>query len=55
MEAKVVEEVSQQAKEAATAAIKAVGETMLEAEVSTKLGHEKGAMRHISGQRREVD
>ncbi len=51
----ILEEVYQQAKGAATAAVKAVVEAMLEAEVSAKLGREKGAVRHISGQAREVD
>ena len=40
---------------AATAAVKAVIEALLEAEVTAKLGREKGAVRHISGQLREVD
>lgn len=40
--------VYQQAK----AAVKALVETLLEAEVTAKLGHEKGAERHISGQPR---
>ena len=51
----ILEEVYQQAKGAATAAVKAVIEALLEAEVSAKLGREKGAGRHISGQGREVD
>jgi hypothetical protein len=51
----ILEEVYQQAKGAATAAVKAVIEALLEAEVSAKLGREKGAVRHISGQPREVD
>ena len=51
----ILEEVYQQAKGAAAAAVKAVIEAMLEAEVSAKLGREKGAVRHISGQGREVD
>ncbi len=51
----ILEEVYQQAKGAATAAVKAVVEAMLEAEVSAKLGREKGAVRHINGQPREVD
>src|SRR5437763_14123669 len=50
----ILEEVYQQAKEAATAAVKTVVEALLEAEVSAKLGREKGAVRHISGQPREV-
>ena len=50
----MLEEVYQQAKAAASAAIKAVVEMLLEAEVSAKLGREKGAVRHISGQPREV-
>src|SRR5207237_7097327 len=37
------------------AADKAGIEAMLEAEVTAKLGREKGAARHISGQGREVD
>src|SRR5438309_6929815 len=51
----ILEEVYQQAKGAATAAVKAVIEALLEAEVTAKLGREKGAVRHISGQGREVD
>jgi hypothetical protein len=46
----ILEEVYQRAKEAATAAVKAVIEALLEAEVTAKLGREKGAVRHISGQ-----
>lgn len=51
----ILEVVYQQAKGAATVAVKAVIETLLEAEVSAKLGREKGAVRHISAQPREVD
>ncbi len=51
----ILEEVYQQAKDAATAAVKAVVEALLEAEVSAKLGREKGAVRHISAQPREID
>ena len=51
----ILEEVYQHAKAAASAAVKALIETLLEAEVSAKLGREKGAARHISGQPREVD
>ena len=51
----ILEEVYQRAKGAATAAVKAVVEAMLEAEVTAKLGREKGTVRHISGQPREVD
>ena len=51
----ILEEVYQQAKGAATAAVKAVIEALLEAEVTAKLGREKGAVRHISEQGREVD
>ncbi len=51
----ILEEVHQQAKGAARAAVKAVVEALLEAEVTAKLGREKGAVRHISAQPREVD
>ncbi len=51
----ILEEVYQQAKGAATAAVKAVVEALLEAEVTAKLGREKGAVRHISGQSRSSD
>ncbi len=51
----ILEAVYQQAKGAASAAVKAVVEALLEAEVTAKLGREKGAVRHISGQPREVD
>ena len=51
----ILEEVYQQAKAAARVAVKALGEGLLEAEVTAKLGREKGAVRHISGQPREVD
>lgn len=51
----ILEEVYQHAKAAASAAVKALIETLLEAEASAKLGREKGAVRHISGQPREVD
>src|SRR5260370_25466684 len=51
----ILEAVYQQAKGAASAAVKAVIEALLEAEVSAKLGREKGAVRHISAQPREVD
>src|SRR2546421_12113891 len=51
----ILEEVYQQAKGAATAAVKAVVEAILEAEGTAKLGREKGAVRHISGQPRGVD
>jgi putative transposase len=51
----ILEEVYQQAKAAASRAIKAVIEMLLEAEVSAKLGREKGEVRHISGQPRAID
>ena len=51
----LLEEVYQHAKAAASAAVKALIEALLEAEVSAKLGREKGAVRHISGQAREID
>ncbi len=51
----ILEEVYQQAKAAASAAIKAVVEMLLEAEVAAKLGREKGTVRHSSGQPRTID
>src|SRR5438270_10321841 len=51
----ILEEVYQRATEEATAEVKDVIEAMLEAEVTAKLGREKGAVRHSSGQPREVD
>ena len=51
----ILEEVYQQAKEAAKTAVKTVVEALLEAEVTAKLGREKGAVRHISGQPRSSD
>ena len=50
-----MEEVYQHAKAAATTAVKAVVEAMLEAEVTAKLGREKAAVRHISSQPRVID
>ena len=50
----ILEEVYQRAKAAASAAVKALIEVLLEAEVTAKLGREKGAVRRISGQPREV-
>ena len=51
----ILEEVYTQAKAAARAAVKALVEALLEAEVTAKLGREKGAVRHISGQPRTID
>ena len=51
----ILEAVYQQAKASARVAVQAVIEVLLEAEVSAKLGREKGAVRHISAQPREVD
>ena len=51
----ILEEVYQRAKAAASAAVKAFIEALLEAEVTAKLGREKGAVRHISGQSRPSD
>ncbi len=51
----ILEEVYQRAKAAASAAVKALIEALLEAEVTAKLGREKGAVRHISGQSRISD
>ena len=51
----ILEEVYQHAKAAATTAVKAVVEAMLEAEVTAKLGREKAAVRHISSQPRVID
>ncbi len=51
----ILEAVYQQAKGAATVGVKAVIKALLEAEVTAKLGREKGTIRHISGQPREVD
>ncbi len=45
----------EQAKAAACAAIKPILETFLEAEVSRKLGREKGESRRISAEPREID
>jgi transposase-like protein len=51
----ILQEVQQQAKVAARAAVKAVLEALLEAEVSAKLGREKGMVRRVSSQPREID
>jgi hypothetical protein len=51
----IVRQVHQQAKAAACQAVKAVLEALLEAEVTAKLGREKGKMRHVSTQPREID
>lgn len=51
----ILQAVQAQAKSAACAAIKEVLEAFLEAEVSVKLGREKGESRRISGQERPID
>ncbi len=51
----VLQVVQEQAKAAARAAIRPVLEEFLETEVCAKLGREKGAPRHSSGQPREID
>jgi hypothetical protein len=51
----IVREVQRQAKAAACQAVKALLEALLEAEVTAKLGREKGVMRHVSAQPREID
>jgi hypothetical protein len=51
----VLQAVQEQAKAAARAAIRPVLEEFLETEVCAKLGREKGAPRHSSGQPREID
>jgi putative transposase len=51
----VLQVVQEQAKVAACAAIKLVLEAFLEAEVSAKLGREKGESRRISSQERSID
>jgi hypothetical protein len=51
----VLQVVQEQAKAAARAAIRPVLEEFLETEVWAKLGREKGAPRHSSGQPREID
>ncbi|HJT57604.1 MAG TPA: hypothetical protein VJ761_13970 [Ktedonobacteraceae bacterium] len=52
---KVLQAVQEQAKVAACAAVKLALEAFLEAEVSVKLGREKGEGRRISGQERLSD
>ncbi len=52
---KVLQAVQKQAKVAACAAVKLVLEAFLEAEVSVKLGREKGEARRISSQERPID
>lgn len=51
----ILQAVQQQAKTAACVAIKAILEALLEAEVSAKLGREKGEVRRISSEPREID
>lgn len=51
----VLQVAQKQAKNAACAAIKLVLEAFLEAEVSAKLGREKGESRRISSQERSID
>src|SRR5260370_26307180 len=51
----ILQAVQKQAKVAACAAIKPILEAFLEAEVSAKLGREKGASRRISGEPRTID
>jgi hypothetical protein len=51
----VIEEVQQQMQEAALAAITVILQTFLEAEVTAKLGREKGEPRRMSRQAREID
>jgi hypothetical protein len=51
----ILQAVQKQAKVSACAAIKPIGEAFLEAEVSVKLGREKGENRRISREPRAVD
>jgi putative transposase len=51
----VIEEVQKRMREAALAAIKLILEAFLEAEVSAKLGREKGEPRRVSRQVRQID
>ncbi len=51
----VLEEVQKQVQEAALLRIRLVLEAFLEAEVTAKLGREKGQLRRVSGQVREID
>jgi putative transposase len=51
----IIEEVQKQLQTAAVAAITTVLEAFLEAEVTAKLGREKGEPRRVSGQVREID
>jgi hypothetical protein len=51
----VIEEVQKRMREAALAAIKLILEAFLEAEVSAKLGREKGEPRRVSRQARQID
>jgi hypothetical protein len=52
---KVLQAVQEQAKVAACAAVKLALEAFLEAEVSVKLGREKGEARRMNGQERPID
>ena len=51
----VIEEIQQQMQQAAEASIKPVLEAFLDAEVSAKLGREKGEPRRVSAQARQID
>ncbi len=51
----VIEEVQKRMREAALAAIKLVLEAFLEAEVTAKLGREKGELRRVSRKSRKVN
>ena len=51
----VIEEVQKRMREAAKASIKLILEAFLEAEVTAKLGREKGEPRRVSRQAREID
>ena len=51
----VIEEVQKRMREAALAAIRFVLESFLEAEVTAKLGREKGEPRRVSRQARQID
>ena len=51
----IIEEVQRQMQEAALQATKHVLTACLEAEVTTKLGREKGSQRRVSSQAREID
>ncbi|MEO6893085.1 MAG: transposase [Ktedonobacteraceae bacterium] len=51
----ILQAVQEQAKVAACVAIKPILEAFLEAEVSAKLGREKGESRRISGQEHQID